>query len=117
MFESIFKALEERLKGFKAAAIVSSDGIEIEAKVKEELSHEVLSAELNSILQHLERLNEDVSLGSYEEVVIKTNRENICLTKISSEAFVLLVTDKNETTGKSLYEIQRLIPEFSKILS
>lgn len=117
MFENIFKALEERLAGFKAVAIVSSDGIEIEVKVKEELSHEVLSAELNSILQHLERLNEDISLGSYEEVVIKTNKENICLTRISSEAFVLLVTDKNETTGKSLYEIQRLIPEFLKILS
>ncbi|MCX7831127.1 MAG: roadblock/LC7 domain-containing protein [Acidobacteria bacterium] len=117
MFEQIFELLEERLKGFRAAVVVSSDGIEIEAKVKEELSHEVLSAELNSILQHLERLNEDVSLGSYEEVIIKTNKENVCLVKVSSEAFILLITDKNETTGKAIYEVQRLIPEFSKILS
>lgn len=117
MFEQIFKTLEERLKGLRAAVVVSSDGIELEAKVKDEFSHEVLSAELNSVLQHLERLNQDESLGVYEEVIIKTNKENVCLVKVSSEAFVLLVTDKTETTGKSVYEVQRLIPEFSKILA
>ncbi len=117
MFENIFRELEGRLKGFMAVAIVSADGIEIEAKVKEELSHEVLSAEMNSILQHLDRLQDEISLGAYEEVVIKTDKENICLIRVSEEAFVLLVTDKSETTGRSLYEVQRLIPEFSKMLS
>lgn len=117
MFETVFGKLEERLKGFKAAVVVSVDGIEIEARIKEDLSHEILSAELNSILQHLERLNQDISLGSYEEVIIKTNKENICLIKISKEAFVLLITEKMETTGKAIYEVERLIPEFLEILS
>lgn len=117
MFETVFGKLEERLKGFRAAVFVSVDGIEIEARVKEELSHEVLSAELNSILQHLERLNKDVSLGSYEEVIIKTDKENVCLIKISKEAFILLIIEKSETTGKAIYEVERLIPEFLEILS
>lgn len=116
MFEKLFQEIENSLKGFKAIIVVSSDGIEIDSKIKEDLPHEILSAELNNILHNLERLKADISIGSYEEVVIKTDIENILLVKISKDSFVLLVTDKSDPTGKSVYEIQRLIPKFLEML-
>lgn len=117
MFKELFMLLEERVKGFKAVVVVSGDGIEIESRMNGEFSHEILSAELNTILRHLDRLREDSQIGSYEEVMIRTDRENICLVKLSNEMFILFVTDTCEPTGHSVYEIKRLAPEFLKILS
>ncbi len=116
MFEEIFAQIENRLKGFKAISVVSSDGIEIASKIKEELPHEILSAELNNILHNLERLKSDISIGSYEEVIIKTDQENVILIKMSDDAFVLLVTDKTDPTGRSVYEVQRLAFNFLEML-
>jgi predicted regulator of Ras-like GTPase activity (Roadblock/LC7/MglB family) len=117
MFKELFKLLEERVKGFKAAVVVCGDGIEIESQMKNAFSHEILSAELNTILRHLDRLKEDSQIGSYEEVVIRTDKENICLVKLSKDIFVLFVTETYEPTGHSVYEVMRLAPDFLKILS
>lgn len=117
MFKELFRLLEERVKGFRAVVVVSGDGIEIESKINSAFSHEILSAELNTILRHLDRLREDSQIGAYEEVVIKTDRENICLVKLSNEMFILFVTDTGEPTGHSVYEVKRLAPDFLEILS
>jgi predicted regulator of Ras-like GTPase activity (Roadblock/LC7/MglB family) len=117
MFKELFRLLEERVRGFKAVVVVSGDGIEIESKIKSAFSHEILSAELNTILRHLDRLKEDSQIGSYEEVIIRTDKENICLIKLSREMFVLFVTETYEPTGHSVYEVKRLSPDFLKILS
>lgn len=116
MFKDLFDILENKIKGLKAAVVVSGDGIEIESRIKSDLPHEILSAELNTVLRDLDRLKEDSQIGSYEEVIIRTEKENICLIKLSSETFVLLVTDTLEPTGRSVYEVKRLAPQFSKIL-
>ncbi len=50
-------------------------------------------------------------------MIIRTDRENICLVKLSREIFVLFVTETSEPTGRSVYEVKRLAPEFLKILS
>lgn len=116
MFEKIFDEIESKIADFKAISVVSMDGIEIESRIKEDLQHEVLSAEMNGILQHLKRLKDDVSIGLYEEVVIKTEKENICLIKINEEVFVLIVTGKSVPTGKVIYEVVRRIPDITKEL-
>ena len=117
MFKELFRLLEERVKGFKAVVVVSGDGIEIESKINSAFSHEILSAELNTVLRHLDRLREDSQIGGYEEVIIRTDRENICLVKLSKEIFILFVTETSEPTGRSVYEVKRLAPEFLAILS
>ncbi len=112
MFDKIFQRLENALPGFRAAAVVGSDGIEIEAWVRSELPHEVLSAELNGLLRNLDRLQSEAGIGGLEEVVIRTSGENLLMLRLSPELFVLVITGVDQPTGKARYEIQRLAQAF-----
>ncbi|MCI4398370.1 MAG: hypothetical protein JHC34_05965 [Acidobacteria bacterium] len=108
MFDLTFRRLEEALPGFRAAAVVGSDGIEIEAWVRSELPHEVLSAELNGLLRNLDRLQSEIGIGVLEEMAIRTSEENLLMLRLSPELFILAITDASQPTGKARYEIQRL---------
>ncbi len=116
MFREQFRALEGLVPGFRAAAVVGSDGIEIESHVVADLPHEVLSAELNGTLRNLDRLREEAGIGDLEEVVIRTSGENLLLLRLSPELFVLTITDASQPTGRARYEVQRLAHEFLRAL-
>jgi predicted regulator of Ras-like GTPase activity (Roadblock/LC7/MglB family) len=112
MFKHLFSKLEAALPGLKSAAVVGQDGIEVDVFVKEDLPHEILSAEMNGILRTMDRLRSELALGTLSEVVIRTDTQNILLTALSEGLFLLLVTGPSETTGKVRYETQRLAHEF-----
>ena len=112
MFEREFLRLEGALPGFRAAAVVGGDGIEIEAWVRSELPHEVLSAELNGLLRNLDRLRSEVGIGVLEEMIIRTSEENLLMLRLSPELFILVITEAAQPTGKARYEIQRLAQAF-----
>lgn len=116
MFKDLFRTLEATVPGFRAAAVVGSDGIEIESHVVESLPHEVLSAELNGTLRNLDRLKEEVGIGSLQEVVVRTDAENLLMFRLSDELFVLMITGAGESTGRARYEIQRLAHRFLAVL-
>lgn len=112
MFKDLFRILEETVPGFRAAAVVGSDGIEIESHVVDSPAHEVLSAELNGTLRNLDRLKEEAGIGGLREVVIRTDAENLLMLRLSDELFVLMITAAGEATGRARYEVQRLAHRF-----
>lgn len=116
MFESLFAGLEQTLPGMKAIALVGDDGIEVVSHVKTDLPHEVLSAEMNGILRNLDRLRQELELGKLNEVILRTQNQNIILFSLSEGLFILLVTEPTETTGRARFEIQRLAPQFIEII-
>jgi predicted regulator of Ras-like GTPase activity (Roadblock/LC7/MglB family) len=116
MFRELFRILAGVIPGFRAASVVGYDGIEIESHVPSDLPHEVLSAELNGILRNLDRLKADVGMGTLEEVVIRTNAENILLLRLSPELFILVITEPGHSTGQARYEVQRLAHRFLEAL-
>lgn len=116
MFKELFKEIAAAIPGFRAAAVVGSDGIEIECYVQESLPHEVLSAELNGMLRNLARMREEVGIGAFQEAVLRTKQENILLLTLSDEMFLLLIMGAEHPTGRARYEIQRQAYRFLAIL-
>lgn len=116
MFKEIFRELAAAIPGFRAGSVVGSDGIEIQSHVPSDLPHEVLSAELNGILRNLDRLKADVGIGLLEEVVVRTDSENILLLRLSPDMFVLVITDRDNPTGPARYAIQRMAHRFMAVL-
>ena len=116
MFEPQFSQLEQALPGLRAVAVVGNDGIEVDHFVKADLPHEVLSAEMNGVMRNLERLREELDLGRLGEVIVRTEMQNVVLLALSPEIFLLVVTDPQETTGKTRYEVQRLAHAFLEVL-
>jgi len=116
MFKELFRDLEASIPGFRAGAVVGSDGIEIESHVPADLPHEVLSAELNGILRNLDRLQVEVGIGALEEVFVRTDVENILLMRLSPELFTLVITDRESPTGPARYAVQRMAHRFLAVL-
>jgi len=116
MFKTLFAELAAVIPGFRAGSVVGSDGIEIESHVPSDLPHEVLSAELNGILRNLDRLKVDVGIGVLEEVMVRTDAENILLLRLSPDMFILVITDRESPTGPARYAIQRMAHRFLAVL-
>lgn len=117
MFESIFRDLELALPGMLAIAVVGDDGMEVESYIRKEVPHEVMSAELNGVLRNLHRIQQEQELGRVQEVVIRTEGQNLLLFSLTGGLFVLLVTESSETTGKARYEVNRRAHQLIQILS
>jgi predicted regulator of Ras-like GTPase activity (Roadblock/LC7/MglB family) len=117
MFESIFRDLEQALPGMLAVAVVGDDGMEVESYIRKEVPHEVMSAELNGVLRNLHRIQLEQALGRVEEVVIRTEGQNLLMFSLTGGLFVLLVTESSETTGKARYEVGRRAHQLIQILS
>ena len=112
MFEALFEQIEEGLPGFRAIAVVGDDGMEVEARIKKELPHEVLSAEMNGIVRIIKRLREELDMGELSELILRTDRRNIILFDLKAGLFILLVTDFSETTGRTRFKVQSLASKF-----
>ena len=64
MFRDLFESLEASIPGFRFICVVARDGIEVGSHQSEEFPHEVLSAEMNGVLQNLERMSEEYEPSS-----------------------------------------------------
>ncbi len=117
MFRDIFHSLEEAIPGLRLVSVVARDGIEVDYFVREDLPHDVFSAELNGVLKNLERIAEEYELHSISEVVIRAKEHNILLLNLSQEVFVLVFIAPEEPTGKARYEIQRHAHRFLEVLT
>jgi len=116
MFKSLFSQLDAALPGLKAVSVVGNDGIEVDQFVKQDIAHDVLSAEMTGITRTLERLQVELNLGKLHEVVIRTDSQNVFIFSLGNGLFILLVTDASAATGKARYEVQRIAHKFSELL-
>jgi predicted regulator of Ras-like GTPase activity (Roadblock/LC7/MglB family) len=116
MFEPLFSQLDASIPGLRAVSVVGNDGIEIEQYVKSQLAHDVLSAEMTGILRTLERLHGELDLGKLQEVIVRTDLQNIFIVSLSGGLYILLVTDSASTTGKARYAVQKITHKFSELL-
>jgi predicted regulator of Ras-like GTPase activity (Roadblock/LC7/MglB family) len=116
MFRDVFRELETSVPDLHAACLVGRDGIEIDTHVREDLPHEVLSAEMNGLLRNLERLEEEFGLGQTQEMVIRTDIQNVLILGLSRDLFVLTITGPSVATGLARYHVQRIAHRFLEIL-
>lgn len=117
MFEVLFKKMEEKIAGFRFAAVVGDDGMEVEMYMKSELPHEILSAEMNGIVRTINRMQDELNLGKLSEMVIRAEEQNVILFSLQEGLFILVVTEASEATGRTRYLIQAIAHEFMSILS
>lgn len=117
MFREVFAELEAQIPDMRAVSLVGRDGIEIESRVREDLPHEVLSAEMNGLLRNLERFEAEFGMGKTEEMVIRTDVQNILMLALSRDLFVLVITGPSTATGRTRYHVQRQAHRFLEVLS
>lgn len=116
MFREVFAELGASIPDLLAVCLVGRDGIEIDHFVRDDLPHEVLSAEMNGLLRNLERLEKEFGLGRTEEMVVRTDVQNILLLALSKDMFVLVITGPSTATGRARYQIQRIAHRFLDML-
>jgi predicted regulator of Ras-like GTPase activity (Roadblock/LC7/MglB family) len=116
MFRDLFSEMEAAIPDLLAVCLVGRDGIEIDHYVREEHPHEVLSAEMNGLLRNLERLEGEFGLGRTEEMVVRTEIQNILLLALSRDLFVLVITGPSTATGMARYQVQRFAHRFLDML-
>ena len=90
MFREVFAEMEATIPDLQAVCLVGRDGIEIDSYMQEDLPHEVLSAEMNGLLRNLERLEKEFGLGRTDEMIIRTQTQNILMLALSRDLFVLV---------------------------
>jgi predicted regulator of Ras-like GTPase activity (Roadblock/LC7/MglB family) len=117
MFREVFAEMEATIPDLQAICLVGRDGIEIDSYVHEDLPHEVLSAEMNGLLRNLERLEKEFGLGRTDEMIIRTQAQNILMVALSRDLFVLVITGPSTATGRARYQVQRLAHSFVELLS
>lgn len=117
MFREVFAELEAQIPDMRAISIVGRDGIEIDSRIREDLPHEVMSAEMNGLLRNLERFEAEFGLGKTEEMVVRTDVQNILLLALSRDLFVLVITGPSTATGQARYYVQRQAHRFMEVLS
>ncbi len=116
MFEAQFAQLEKAIPGLRAVSVVGDDGIVVEGHVKDDLPHDVLSAEMNGVLRNMERLRSELDLGPVRELILRMESQNILLFTLTQGLFILLVTEPSEATGRARYEVQRIAHGFVEVL-
>ena len=118
MFEQLFTRLEQTIPGLRSVSVVGEDGIEVESHAPHaSFPMDVLGAEMNGILRTMERLQKESELGKPTEVCIRTRVHNVMLYDLAGGVFLLVVTEPFELTGRVRFEVQRLLHEFTAVLS
>lgn len=101
-FEESMRELLESCPGARGAAIVDPDGIPV-AVSPEDVSLEVLGAELATILHDLAEAARELHHGQLEQCSVFAEDAIIILTAIAAGYFLVLVVSRDGLAGKGRY--------------
>jgi len=108
-FRKIAAAVESRVKGLSALALLGPDGrVEGLVRVDPEFDEETLG-EFATLLRIAERVSTDTACGRLGTMSWKTEKTVVLMHRISAEGAVLLVGSAALPAGLARYELARAV--------
>jgi len=100
----------------EALALVSMDGLPIEAILAPEMEEDRVAAMGAALLSLGERAAEELDKGKLEQVVVRTMKGDIVLTQVGDEAVLLALMRKEAKLGLIFMALKKLVRELKKSL-
>jgi hypothetical protein len=101
-----------RLNG---ASLVSADGLPIASVLKSGMEEDRIAAMGAAILSLGERVAEELTKGTLEQITIKASDGYIILTGVGNDAVLVALADNNAKLGLLLVEIKRAQEKFKQL--
>ena len=117
MFREVLEFVKRSAEGVVAVCIAGSDGIPVEVVENGgdlNLSAEVISAEMTSILRGVNEFFNTVQGGVPEEMLIKTNKYAVVVRLINSEYFAMALLHSSGNVGKARFLLKKAVERVRK---
>ena len=98
----------------EALALVSTDGLPIEAIMSPDMEEDRVAAMGAALLSLGERAAEELEKGELEQVVVRTKNGDIVLTQVGEEAVLLAIMRKEAKLGLIFMALKKLVRELRK---
>ncbi len=99
----------------EACAVVSSDGLPIEAIMPPNVDEVKIAAMAAAIEGVAEKVSEELNVGILKQVYIEGDNGGILVTSTSPEAALVIVVRKGARLGLVMYEVRRAAKELAKV--
>lgn len=100
----------------EAAAVISSDGLLMGARLPESFDEDRLAAISSAMLSLAGRAADEFSRGDIEQVIITGEQGNFLICRACDDAVVVTMTSAQAQLGMVLHECRRLAAEVGQIL-
>lgn len=108
MFLEKLSQVSNRIAGARALCLVDRDGILVESVSSDSsLDLDLLAAELIVQTQAISEDQQDLDLGSVDQLTIVTDQLSLLVSAIGSDYYLLLITDPESNQGKARFELRR----------
>ena len=117
MFEDRLERLRKRIRGANAVALVSHDGLTVEAQGGHEgVDLEALAAETLDQIRVIGENQRGASLGRVRNFSMSTDRLQLVASKLAAGYYLLLVMEPGTGQGRAKFELRRALLEFEQDL-
>jgi len=117
MFIERLERLASRLDDVLAVSLVAADGIPVETfPVRTQIDIELLSAELMSQVQSVDRNHVELGVGLVRELTVTTEKVTVSVGAVSDGYFLLLVQRAGAGFGRARFELRRAGLDFERDL-
>ena len=119
VFQEMSERVRDKVRGFRALAVVSLDGIILDQVVVHPVVDAEALSEYATLLRIADRTSQDTRMGELMETVWIADRSVALTRRVSSDSFLILVADPDVPTGQARYALKqaarRLRPEFESV--
>jgi len=107
-FKESLKKIGDKIDDFHGVAIVDSDGILVEEyKIDPLLDLNPLVAEYSAFLKAADKASVSAEVGTWNEVVLLTEKAAIMIKKITEGYFLFMVMQSEKNIGKGRFFMKR----------
>lgn len=118
LFQDISDRVREKVRGVRALAVVSLDGIILDQVIGNPVVDAEALLEYATLLRIADRTSEDTRMGELTETLWIADRSLALTRRVSSDSFLVLIADPDVPTGQARYALKqaarRLRPEFER---
>jgi predicted regulator of Ras-like GTPase activity (Roadblock/LC7/MglB family) len=119
VFQEMSERVRDKVRGFRALAVVSLDGIILDQVVIHPVVDDEALSEYATLLRISDRTSQDTRMGELMETVWIADRSVALTRRVSSDSFPVLVSDPDVSTGLARYALKqvarRLRTEFESV--
>ena len=119
VFQEMSERVRDKVRGFRALAVVSLDGIILDQVVIHPVVDDEALSAYATLLRISDRTSQDTRMGELMETVWIADRSVALTRRVSSDSFLVLVSDPDVSTGLARYALKqaarRLRTEFESV--
>lgn len=109
-FKEILTQLIDKTPGGLGCALVAKDGLIVEMYSKNNFQLEEIAVHVTQPLTKSEDSVRNADIGTFEEMLLFTDKYTLILKDITAEYFLMLIIDKNEGIyGKGRFEADKIL--------